>query len=292
MPTPNNQLPTAKDRGSLPLGEPAPTRFGRWKLGVGSYRRTVSAALLIALTVPSISSQEKPQRAPGTVREGVTAVLVDVVVRDKRGQPVRDLTATDFEILEDGQPQTLGSFTLFSDGGAPARTAATAPANAPSSATLAPAPASSDAPGVTALVFHPLSPDSRRRAVQAARGYVGGNRADGGELHRRLRPRSVPVPGRAIHAQRRRRAAGTRADGDARDADREQSRATARAEQCRAAGGDGGRGGGVRGRRPGWRWAGGRGFGGRCGRRRCAAGEDVSRHADRLRAHGARSAGL
>ena len=38
-------------------------------------------------------------------------MLVDVVVRDKRGQPVRDLTQADFEVLEDGVPQTIGSFT-------------------------------------------------------------------------------------------------------------------------------------------------------------------------------------
>ena len=38
-------------------------------------------------------------------------MLVDVVVRDKRGQPVRDLALSDFEVLEDGVPQTIGSFT-------------------------------------------------------------------------------------------------------------------------------------------------------------------------------------
>ena len=38
-------------------------------------------------------------------------MLVDVVVRDRRGQPVRDLTQADFEILEDGVAQTIGSFT-------------------------------------------------------------------------------------------------------------------------------------------------------------------------------------
>jgi hypothetical protein len=50
-------------------------------------------------------------------------VLVDVVVWDKRGQPVRDLTLSDFEVLEDGVPQKIDSFTpVF------AATPATAPA--------------------------------------------------------------------------------------------------------------------------------------------------------------------
>ena len=42
------------------------------------------------------------QRAAGTVKSGVTAVLVDVVVRDKQGMPVRDLQPSEFEIVEDG----------------------------------------------------------------------------------------------------------------------------------------------------------------------------------------------
>ena len=37
--------------------------------------------------------------------------------------PVRDLTQADFEVLEDGVPQTIGSFTpVFEDVGEPAPT--------------------------------------------------------------------------------------------------------------------------------------------------------------------------
>ena len=53
---------------------------------------------------------QPPPRAPGTVEAGVRAVLVDVIVRDRRGQPVRDLSESDFEVIEDGVPQTIGSF--------------------------------------------------------------------------------------------------------------------------------------------------------------------------------------
>ena len=45
------------------------------------------ALLLIAPIVAAPPPQE-PQRAVGTVKEGVTAVLVDVVVRDRRGHPI------------------------------------------------------------------------------------------------------------------------------------------------------------------------------------------------------------
>jgi VWFA-related protein len=124
---------------------------------------------LLLLTTPALPAQEPPQRA-GKVTEGVRAVLVDVVVRDRRGQPVHDLAAPDFELLEDGVPQTIGAFSTTFD--RPARSlAATAPA---ATATPEDRPGGSDrGPGVTAIVFDRLIPESRRTAVQAARSYVG-----------------------------------------------------------------------------------------------------------------------
>ena len=66
---------------------------------------------------------------------GRPRILVDVVVRDRKGQPVRDLTAADFEVLEDGVTQKVGSFTPFLSN-APA--AAAEPATgAPAGATVA-----------------------------------------------------------------------------------------------------------------------------------------------------------
>ena len=51
---------------------------------------------------PVTRSSRRRNARQASLNEGVTAVLVDVVVRDRRGQPVRDLTAADFEVLEDG----------------------------------------------------------------------------------------------------------------------------------------------------------------------------------------------
>jgi VWFA-related protein len=131
-------------------------------------------SLLISLT--AAAAQQVPQRAPGTLTEGVTAVLVDVVVRDRRGQPVRDLTEADFEILEDGVPQKLGSFTpVFADSPAAAPRAASPAASKPAAAApaIGTAPPADDGPLVTALVFDRLSPQSRQLAVTAAQGYLG-----------------------------------------------------------------------------------------------------------------------
>jgi VWFA-related protein len=129
-----------------------------------------STAALLVLLVAAPLAQE-PQRAAGTIKEGVTAVLVDVVVRDRRGQPVRDLTQSDFEILEDGVPQTVGSFTPVLDGALAANAPATGTAPAPSAAP--PATPLAAGAAVTAIVFHGLSPEGRKRAVTAAQAYLG-----------------------------------------------------------------------------------------------------------------------
>jgi VWFA-related protein len=133
-------------------------------------------ALALAAVIAAQQAQPPaPQRAAGTLREGVSAVLVDVVVRDKRGQPVRDLTESDFEVLEDGVPQAIGSFMPVFEG-SELREPTTAPP--PSAAVGAAAAAGGGAqrsgvPIVTALVFDRLNPEARRLAVKAAQDYIG-----------------------------------------------------------------------------------------------------------------------
>jgi VWFA-related protein len=60
--------------------------------------------------------QAQPQRPP-VFRAGVNAVRVDVIVTDKNGNPVSDLTAADFEVLEDGKPQQIDLFKLINSDG-------------------------------------------------------------------------------------------------------------------------------------------------------------------------------
>src|SRR5579883_3091593 len=40
-------------------------------------------------------------------------IMLDAVVKDKKGRPVKDLQASDFEIFEDGAPQKIKSFRLI-----------------------------------------------------------------------------------------------------------------------------------------------------------------------------------
>ncbi len=119
---------------------------------------------------PAAQAPAQPARPQGTIQAEATAILVDVVVRDKRGQPVTDLTAADFEIYEDGVLQEIGALTLYSPGKAvrqPVREAAAEPA-------VGAAPAVEATPeAVVALVFDRLSPEGRSLAHKAALGYVG-----------------------------------------------------------------------------------------------------------------------
>lgn len=82
---------------------------------------TWAAALLIAVPatgIPALQAQTttpKPEAesAPATSRPAITVkarlVVLDVVVTDKTGKPVDDLTEKDFHIFEDGEQQRIRS---------------------------------------------------------------------------------------------------------------------------------------------------------------------------------------
>ena len=60
-----------------------------------------------------------PQRPP-PIRTGAELVRVDATVIDRRGLPVSELTADDFEIQEDDVPQEISSFKFVAVNGQPA----------------------------------------------------------------------------------------------------------------------------------------------------------------------------
>src|SRR5689334_16371511 len=72
---------------------------------------TSAAALVLLAATPGAQAPATPQapKAP-TFSASVETVYVNVIVRDKSGQPVRGLKAEDFVITEDGKPQALRTF--------------------------------------------------------------------------------------------------------------------------------------------------------------------------------------
>jgi VWFA-related protein len=69
-------------------------------------------------TQPQSSPQNSIQSTP-TLTVKAHLVLLDVVVTDKHGQPVHGLKQSDFQLSEDGVPQTLASFAEHDAGSTP-----------------------------------------------------------------------------------------------------------------------------------------------------------------------------
>jgi VWFA-related protein len=67
-----------------------------------------------ALLVPGLSYGQQAQPAEQTpvIKTTVDEVILDVVVRDKKGKPIKDLTAADFQIEDNGIKQKVNSFRL------------------------------------------------------------------------------------------------------------------------------------------------------------------------------------
>jgi VWFA-related protein len=64
---------------------------------------------------PSAPAAQQPdqQQPPTTIRRGINYVSVDVIVTDKDGKPVMDLTQDDFAVAEDGKPQKVDTFQII-----------------------------------------------------------------------------------------------------------------------------------------------------------------------------------
>jgi VWFA-related protein len=81
-------------------------------------RRVLSGVVVPLLLLTTASGQQQTrqpisQPQTPTFRLQVEYVEVDVRVTDSTGNLVRDLTKEDFQIFEDGQPQTIAAFSLI-----------------------------------------------------------------------------------------------------------------------------------------------------------------------------------
>ena len=123
-------------------------------------------------------AQDAPTRSQPAYRSSATAILVDVVVRDRQGRPVTDLTAADFTIAEDAVPQKVDTFTRVTRGGgigvgvawkSPATVVGVRDPSGNPSETDRDVPAEQ---ATTAIVFDHLSAESMRLAQRATLDYI------------------------------------------------------------------------------------------------------------------------
>jgi VWFA-related protein len=77
---------------------------------MGKGWKAAAAALLMAAPVWAQTQAGSTEQPASTLRVTTRAVLVDVIVTDRHGDPVKGLTKDDFTILEDGKPQRVSYF--------------------------------------------------------------------------------------------------------------------------------------------------------------------------------------
>ena len=117
---------------------------------------------LLAFGAPRAQDAASPPRPQ--LRSGTTAVILDVVVRDRRGHPVRDVQRSELTVVEDGVAREIRSFRLV-DRAVP---------RGPETPPLPPDDVADTLryPTLVTLVFDHLSPNARALARKAAAQFV------------------------------------------------------------------------------------------------------------------------
>jgi VWFA-related protein len=140
-------------------------------------RGTMTVIACLCIGVAATPATQQP-----TLSTSTTTILFDVVVRDRAGLPIRDMTATEFELSEDGSRQTitavfgpgdraLGEHAVPTSPGSAAATMAASDSNA--SAAIQPL-ADEASPSVVAFVFDQLSPEARAMSGRVADAMLAG----------------------------------------------------------------------------------------------------------------------
>lgn len=141
-------------------------------------RTQTAVVVIVAAAVEALSARQTTQAQPPRPQPysaTTSAILVDVVVRDRRGRPMLDLEAGDFEIFEDAVRQPLGSFSVVQRGGGLGIKVARR-VDAPATVVTGAAGPAPDSPAVepptVAIVFDALRPEALDLAQKAALAYV------------------------------------------------------------------------------------------------------------------------
>jgi VWFA-related protein len=132
----------------------------------------VRAAFLCVCGLPPAHAQQAPPELRREVfRVDTEVVLLDVVVRDKKGRTVRDLRSTELVVFEDGVRQEVGTFHFLDSRatGEALEDAAAAPAAPPSAP---PRAGESRHLNLVTFLFDQLDTDGRNIARKAALSFL------------------------------------------------------------------------------------------------------------------------
>jgi VWFA-related protein len=134
-------------------------------------KRLVAALCAVGGMAVAGAAQEPP--SPQAVfRSATDLVVLDVVVRDRRGQIVRDLKSSEIEIQEDGTAQHITQFRFF-EGGVLVSSEQPTPSGAGRSvSTPATTVKTLHHPNLVTMVFDQLGPQARTLARTAALEFV------------------------------------------------------------------------------------------------------------------------
>src|SRR3954470_19874315 len=102
-------------------------------------------------------------------RTGASAVVLDVVIRDKRGRPVRDVKPGEVTVFEDGVAREIRSFRLVDRAAA---SATSEPTKTPAQTGIDKVPDVVRYPTLVTIVFDHLTQNSRTLARRAALQFV------------------------------------------------------------------------------------------------------------------------
>jgi VWFA-related protein len=126
----------------------------------------LATATLTGQTRPAPPSPQSQSPQRPTFTSQVDLVTLDVIVRDKNGQFVPDLTKNDFTVLEDGVEQSMADFRLMYGGRELSVEMINAPTAAPDGMILPPTRPVADVAGRVFIIFiddlHLLASDSPR----------------------------------------------------------------------------------------------------------------------------------
>lgn len=138
----------------------------------------LSVALVAPLSLTTVAAlaQTSPQPAP-EFRTGTAVVLLDVIARDKKGRPVRDLEPEELQVFENDQRCEIRSFRLIESEGtiepvAAGAVAAPLPPLEPAAAGGAPGDGKRAPFNLVTLVFDRMNLEDNRLAEKAARDFV------------------------------------------------------------------------------------------------------------------------